>query len=440
MIPREDSNSDGEGGGCQKGGSGVDSASRGGAAGGCDDDDDRCSSRPRDVFLSSEERYEIWAVKASERPELLERYDEEEEGGGQGQQRAPGDDGEEAQPDLEPEEPALSDGCDIPGWRSAGLVKLTAGAPRRSCKAGGGECDDDNGGGEDQEGDGSYCSGDGCGFVASALHVGQGCALMRRESQLPMLPRSSLEGWERLRCRFSAPVSDPSRLPRRVRYRNDDGSFALPVNPWFERQNVPVVIDGCTDDWEAMESCTFRKLVERFGHLQWRFSDTHGETTSLRTYAKYVKSLDGGLADDAPLGVYDSQFADGGGGDERSKILNEYSVPSCFREDLFESLHGGDASSDTDADSDEDDDDRDDRDDLCHRPPYRWILIGPGRSGTVGSLEFVLFATVEPYLPFFVTLRRARRILMPIYCVLPFFAFICTRRAYTSIQSVPMRG
>ena len=109
--------------------------------------------------------------------------------------------------------------------------------------------------------------------------------------------------------------------------------------------------------------------------------------------------------DDSPLGIYDSEF-----GDDSSPtcvLLNEYCIPKCFSRDLFDL-----------ADEEDDDDDDDDggpcdetgvnfNDDdngetgeevgedaeaedrkgdhattLSSRPPYRWILIGPERSGT----------------------------------------------------------
>ena len=39
----------------------------------------------------------------------------------------------------------------------------------------------------------------------------------------------------------------------------------------------------------------FANLVERFGHIHWRFSDTHGEMMSLKTYAKYIQNVEGKL-------------------------------------------------------------------------------------------------------------------------------------------------
>ena len=77
---------------------------------------------------------------------------------------------------------------------------------------------------------------------------------------------------------------------------------------------------------------------------------------SLETYAKYIVNPEG-LTDDSPLAIYDSAFGDA---DSPTHILvDEYKVPPCFSADLFAL-----------ADSDN------------NRPPYRWILMGPARSGT----------------------------------------------------------
>ena len=74
---------------------------------------------------------------------------------------------------------------------------------------------------------------------------------------------------------------------------------------------------------------------------------------SLETYAKYIVNPEG-LTDDSPLAIYDSEFGDD---PPTNVLLDEYVVPSCFSPDLFQlSSKGG--------------------------PPYRWILIGPERSGT----------------------------------------------------------
>lgn len=104
-----------------------------------------------------------------------------------------------------------------------------------------------------------------------------------------------------------------------------------------------------------LSSLSFENLMKRFGGISWRFSDTHGEMMSLETYAKYIVNPEG-LTDDSPLAIYDSEFGDDV---PTNVLLEEYTVPPCFSHDLF-------SLSDT----------------KKPRPPYRWILIGPARSGT----------------------------------------------------------
>ena len=38
---------------------------------------------------------------------------------------------------------------------------------------------------------------------------------------------------------------------------------------------------------------SFANLLERYGDIRWRFSDTHGEMMALSTYAKYITSHEG---------------------------------------------------------------------------------------------------------------------------------------------------
>lgn len=75
----------------------------------------------------------------------------------------------------------------------------------------------------------------------------------------------------------------------------------------------------------------------------------------LKHYLKYLHKTD----DDSPLYIFDSKFETDAVG---KCLLADYRVPSYFPEDLF-SLVGE-----------------------KRRPPYRWFLMGPARSGNTASV------------------------------------------------------
>jgi histone arginine demethylase JMJD6 len=287
------------------------------------------SRTPIDVFLSSDERYDVWVVKSAERPELLLPTSSSEVAAYRIYSGDSGDvgstcctarsliddefkDENKGCAETAAEPLPLTDGCDLESWRRHNIVRTTC-------------------------------------HMLAVMNVGTGCCMLRRERQIALVGSRSLREWKALREKLYVLPS----VDLMVATIDSDTVKSLPLHPWFERKNVPAVLLGCTTDWNAMKTCRFENLVNRFGYLPWRFSDTHGETMKLRTYQKYLSTAEGQL-DDAPLAVYDSQFHL----DERAEILREYSVPACFAGDLFDLL----------------DDDA--------RPPYRWILIGPPRSGT----------------------------------------------------------
>ena len=313
-----------------------------------------------EIFLDEDERYEIFTVKAAERPHLL-LGDAAISGGACGGPAGPGATGNPCDDEEKKDgccgagdcaigcisddlRPPLVDGCDLPNWRRHGL----AFPPPSSAAGAGGE-------------------------IQGRLNVGQGSSMFRRVGQLAAAscPAAGLDASlasllkdlteEEPPPGRAAAVVGAADQARPVPGNGQAGRIRTRFAAEYEERNVPAVITGATDGWEAMPAAgrpggwTLPGLVGRFRDVAWRFSDVHGEMLTLGTYSKYVASVEG-MTDDSPLAIYDAEFGDAES--PTSVLLGEYEVPGCFSGDLFDLAERG------------------------SRPPYRWILIGPARSGT----------------------------------------------------------
>ncbi|XP_063725720.1 bifunctional arginine demethylase and lysyl-hydroxylase JMJD6-B-like [Symsagittifera roscoffensis] len=126
----------------------------------------------------------------------------------------------------------------------------------------------------------------------------------------------------------------------------------------FEKPSMPAIFTHLMDDWPAYQGntkwSTLAWLYRKFSKLKFKCGEDDKRCPvkiKLKYYLQYMVST----RDDSPLCVLDSNF---GEDPKRKKLLNFYNVPNLFREDLFQHTREG------------------------KRPPYRWIVIGPPRSGT----------------------------------------------------------
>ena len=124
----------------------------------------------------------------------------------------------------------------------------------------------------------------------------------------------------------------------------------------YEENDMPCVIKDIPiqEGWNAATAWTQSKLNSRFKDRYFKCGeddDGYKVKTRLKYFLKYMKNN----KDDSPLYVFDGNFD---GDDISRSLLADYKVPSYFTDDLF-SLVGE-----------------------KRRPPYRWILLGPERSGS----------------------------------------------------------
>ncbi|RKP07513.1 hypothetical protein THASP1DRAFT_30669 [Thamnocephalis sphaerospora] len=131
----------------------------------------------------------------------------------------------------------------------------------------------------------------------------------------------------------------------------------------YNATSTPVLLDGLATNWTASGEWTTEKLAERFRDTSYRASmenagprpDQLGRFhMRMQDYVRYCR-----LQQDAsPIYVFDAEF-----GERAPAMLSDYKVPGYFQHDYFELL--GDKL----------------------RPPYRWFVMGPARSGASWHID-----------------------------------------------------
>ncbi|KAL6878419.1 hypothetical protein ACP4OV_012589 [Aristida adscensionis] len=112
----------------------------------------------------------------------------------------------------------------------------------------------------------------------------------------------------------------------------------------------PVLLTKLAENWPARTKWTMQQLTKDYGEVPFRISQRspHKITMKLKDYASYMELQH----DEDPLYIFDDKFAE-----SVPALLEDYSVPHLFQEDFFDIL------------------------DYDQRPAFRWLIIGPERSG-----------------------------------------------------------
>jgi len=156
-------------------------------------------------------------------------------------------------------------------------------------------------------------------------------------------------------------ISHPPNLPLRLDAQNLDKTWFTET---LEQKGIPCIIENIPNvepGWTSSANWTLENLMAdpKLRHRRFKCGeddDGHSIKVKLKHFIEYCRHN----RDDSPLYIFDSNFDD----DRKAKILlDRYSVPSYFSDDLFGLVSES------------------------RRPPYRWFLVGPKRSGTTLHID-----------------------------------------------------
>ncbi|KAL0917493.1 hypothetical protein M5K25_012558 [Dendrobium thyrsiflorum] len=149
--------------------------------------------------------------------------------------------------------------------------------------------------------------------------------------------------WYRCFTTLDGFPSDDKDVERRNNHILEECNFRID-------EKKPVLLTEVAKTWPARYKWTLDQLLSNYGDVTFRISQRSSKkiTMKLKDYVSYMNCQH----DEDPLYIFDDKF-----GEVAPALLQDYCVPRLFQEDFFDVL------------------------DYDQRPPFRWLIIGPERSG-----------------------------------------------------------
>lgn len=144
----------------------------------------------------------------------------------------------------------------------------------------------------------------------------------------------------------AAPIEDAWLAVDNIDRRSAEELTVEKFKSEYEIPNKPLIITGAVDAWPGLTKWTDSYLVEQSKGQKYIAG---GFELPMDKYLEYSRTL----VDDQPLFIFDKQFVA-----KVPQLGEDYAVPEYFQEDFFKLL-GAD-----------------------RRPDYRWLIIGPEKSGS----------------------------------------------------------
>ncbi|KAJ3700110.1 hypothetical protein LUZ61_003815 [Rhynchospora tenuis] len=149
--------------------------------------------------------------------------------------------------------------------------------------------------------------------------------------------------WYRCHTSLSSFSLDTGDLERMEDLSQDD--FSLNYDG-----KKPILLTGLAETWPAKKKWTIEQFVKIYGDSFFRISQKSPKKIMMKfkDYVSYMQAQH----DEDPLYIFDEKF-----GETAPSLLEDYEVPHLFKDDFFDLLSHE------------------------QRPPFRWLIIGPERSG-----------------------------------------------------------